>query len=255
MFKNKLVVIIFIINIFLCVNGLTQIQEDDLEIIEVVEKVIPEQVVEPVTEWLKLYVENISYAIAIIGFLLAFKKKYFVFLKTSFHNFMRFNLLEDISKRIEYIDSELRFNGGSSLKDQVVKISNLMDNDFWIRPQPAFLCLDDGKNNQVSQAYCQMVSVGSFDELEKLNWRMFIDPMDIDGYDVLWESAFKDKQGFVTVVNIIDQYQEPRGKWRLRITPIKPMIRKEHEGYLFAGHYTPVDDLAKKIWDDHGWSI
>lgn len=192
---------------------------------------------------------------ALIGFLFAIKRKNLlrpivIYIK----RVTRVDLLEKISERIEYIDKELRFNGGGSLKDQVVKITHLMENDFILKAQPVFMCLEDGSNSQVSHAYCKLVGVDSISELQDLNWRMFIHPDDIDEYDRLWTKALHEKQGVVTIIGVRDQLQNERGRWRVRITPIKPVVRKVEEGYLFIGHFTPVDDLAKSIWDENGWN-
>lgn len=182
------------------------------------------------------------------------KKKLFNPVLKYIKKITRVDLIEKISEKIEFIDSELRFNGGGSIKDQVVKITHLMENDFVLKAQPVFMCLEDGTNSQVSHAYCELVGVNSLLELQNLNWRMFIDPDDVDNYDRLLTNALHEKQGVITIVGIRDQMQNNRGRWRVRITPIKPSVRKVGEGYLFIGHFTPVDDVARSIWDDSGWN-
>jgi len=213
----------------------------------------------PILTWVKNNVEStiviVSTTFTIGGIFVRNKRRLVVGINRKFSELMRFDLLEDISKKIANIDSELNFNGGGSVKDRVAKISNIFDNEFWIKPQPVFMCSDCGENAEVSEAYCQLVGVRSVSELEDLSWRSFVDIGDLSGYDELWKSALSERRGVVAVIGFQDKYQKPRGKWRVRITPITPFISKNEDGFTFIGYFAPADELAQSIWDEHGWHV
>lgn len=169
-------------------------------------------------------------------------------------------LLEEVVVKVdgvvvdmEEVKKEIRFNGGGSIKDHVTRMDRMEDVRFWLKPQPGFLCEQNGSNNKVTEAYCQLVSTGQ-NELEHISWKSFIHNDDLAEYGVRWESALKNKQGVIAVARFIDRDQKPRGAWKIKITPIAPLIFEKGDNYLFMGLFYPVDDQAREIWEEHGWS-
>lgn len=190
---------------------------------------------------------------AIGGGIWGFRRKVWPGFRQWLLRVLRYELLERIAEDLGEVKAELKFNGGGSVKDKVVRMSNFLDNEFWLRPQPVFMCYDDGTNAQVSEAYCHLVGVRSLEELRAMNWRIFVVAEDLPGYDELWERALEHKQGVVATARFQTQLQEPRGRWRIRVVPVSAEGGRPDGRFLFAGYFSPADEVARTIWEDNEW--
>ena len=163
-------------------------------------------------------------------------------------------LVAAIAEDVGLVKKEVMFNGGGSVKDAVIRIESKLANEFWLRPQPAFICDSKGCNIRVTEAYCALVGVRNLFELQSLSWRLFVHPDSLEEYDEAWKTAFSSGAQFTSRARFQTEDGEDRGLWKVRVLPFEHHAGPEgEENWNFTGYFYPLDDLANEIWLENHW--
>jgi len=166
-------------------------------------------------------------------------------------------ILHDLSSRltllsddIGFIKSELKTNGGSSIKDAVNRMEMERQHDFWCKPYPAFRMNSKGCIIAASQAYLELVKSTCDTDLKGLGWLQFLD--NVDHSDQFYQRMIQSLSAlsnFTGHQNIAASDGEVAGRWIVKIFPIGT-----HAGdTLFTGALYPADEVAKDIAKKHNW--
>jgi PAS domain-containing protein len=155
-----------------------------------------------------------------------------------------------LREKQEFFESELRTNGGSSLKDEVRLLVTEAEMERWDRPWPGFRTLEDGQNISVNQAYCELVGVRDQRDLLSRSWQQFTsDHLQGDDYIERWLQTAVTRAQFADKLKIKDTKGNYRGEWLVRIKPLGPYKGK----YVFGGRFYPSDEEALRIARENGW--
>jgi len=163
-------------------------------------------------------------------------------------------LVAAIAEDVGLVKKEVMFNGGGSVKDAVIRIEANLANEFWLRPQPAFICDSNGHNIRVTEAYCALVGVKNLFELQSISWRLFVHPDSLEEYDNAWKAALSTGSQVTGRARFQTQEGEERGLWKVRILPFERERRDDGEdSWNFTGYFYPLDDLSREIWEGNHW--
>lgn len=175
----------------------------------------------------------------------------------------------DIRGKVEEVQRDLVFNGGSTIRDMMALVESDRQESFWLQRCPAFECLPDGSNILVSEPYLVLTAVRVDDELGQMDWGQFIFAEDLPGYLSAWREAAALGSVFRARARWTSKLRENRGMWEVLATPIKASGTVVHSrGSIclasdakiqrkilrYRGRLMPVDDVARKIAEDEGWS-
>ena len=145
------------------------------------------------------------------------------------------------------IHQELRFNGGSSIKDVLA----LLHADFTERkrsvPYPMFICDEFGQNKVISIAYAALHDLGRDEALMDVDWVQFIDSRDTKPYMDSFLAAVKRHASFGGRF----RYANPdKGSWSVMGRPI---LQDKRLKLLYLGVMRPADDRAQELAEELGF--
>lgn len=157
--------------------------------------------------------------------------------------------LYKLNKNVDEILSEVKPNGGKSLKDTVTAIRTQVDKDSnsinticsrqkWIfdnRPEPIFECNSSGSCTWVNEKYCQLLQ-HDIEYFKNNGWKNGIHLDDRERVEHEWEKAIKDRRSSVTEYRLIDRSGNV-------ILVKSTAIRNEDFGYI--GHIEVLDKQNK----------
>lgn len=159
--------------------------------------------------------------------------------------------IEEISEKQAFFESELKTNGGSTIKDEVrllvaERLMELQEADY-----PAFRTTTVGHNIFVNRAYETLVDA-DVTNLLGLSWQQFIaDRKQGDEYFNRWLEVSKTGAHFAGSLQFQDSKGHYRGQWFVRIVPLGPFKRFDK---VWGGRLFPEDDVAMHVADAYGWS-
>jgi PAS domain-containing protein len=154
--------------------------------------------------------------------------------------------LKSINDRLSRVETELRPNGGGSMKDTINIMKAEMDANNWLSPRPTFRCMSNGMNTFVNEAYCHLCGVSSSD-IMALGWMGYAqDAEQMDDYYDRFLQSTKNYSQFTGRLKIQSKNGDYRGEWTVRIRPLGPIITKDGEDFLWHGALWPHDQKAKE---------
>ena len=159
--------------------------------------------------------------------------------------------LQKVSDRQEFFASELKTNGGSSLKDEVRLLVSERLMELQEAPYPAFRCTSNGEAIFVNRAYETLVDDDD-SKLVGLGWQSFVfDSNEGDNYYQRWLQIAKTGSHFAGNLRYKDSHGKYRGEWFVRIVPLGPY--KAHN-QIWGGRFYPEDEKAQEIAKEYGWA-
>jgi PAS domain S-box-containing protein len=128
--------------------------------------------------------------------------------------------------KLRQILSQTKSNGGSTLKDAMVRIeSNLQDLTLLVEaghhlsPKPIFRTDSNGNFTWVNTSFTRLVGMG-MEELKGLGWMTSIDESDVHRVSIEWEASVKDRRKFESVLFLKNSYNDTKKKVKIRAFPI-----------------------------------
>jgi len=157
--------------------------------------------------------------------------------------------LYKLNKNVDEILSEVKPNGGKSLKDTVTAIRNQVDKDSnsinticsrqrWIldnRPEPIFECNSSGSCTWVNEKYCQLLQ-HDIEYFKNNGWKNGIHLDDRERVENEWEKAIKDRRSSISEFRLINRTGNV-------IFVKSTAIRNDDLGYI--GHIEVLDTENK----------
>lgn len=156
------------------------------------------------------------------------------------------------SEDVTALKQIIGYNGGSGLMDQVGYIAGYQASEFWLRPQPGFICDESGGNLDCTHGYCLLLGLSSKADIVGGGWKSFIDRDPTYGYlEEFKEAAHKGEsfRGHVEFFNITGKHL---GEW---IVVARPISADKAKAKRYMGLMYPSNDLAKEIAAKYGWPL
>jgi PAS domain-containing protein len=176
-----------------------------------------------------------TFAAAVIGFLVHFKKKvgepFFSFIKSLSVNLKKINTLEEninnlkansehLAHELSRVTKEIFPNGGSSLRDEIQFFAAERLLEFQINPSPLFECDRIGNNLRVNKAYCELFSLSDPNEASRFNWTQFIHETDRTSYVAAWKLSCETLSTFHYKATFVDSNGNIIGKMVVKALPM-----------------------------------
>lgn len=159
--------------------------------------------------------------------------------------------LQKVADRQEFFSSELKANGGTSLKDEVRLLVSERLMELQDAPYPAFRCTPNGEAIFVNRAYETLVDDDD-SKLVGLGWKSFVfDSKEGDNYYQRWLQVAKTGSHFAGNLRYKNSHGKYRGEWFVRIVPLGPY--KAHN-QIWGGRFYPEDEKSKAIAEENGWA-
>lgn len=155
-----------------------------------------------------------------------------------------------MERKMELMETELSFNGGSSLKDVVTRAEGMRRHHFAVQARPAFMCIGSGEIFELSDALCQLCGVWDKAKLYGHNWLVHLYVEDVEDVQGIMASAAAARSAFRLRVRIREERGDYAGLWEV----IANVILDKPTGQVqYAASFKPADDVAKKIVKEHEW--
>ena len=153
-------------------------------------------------------------------------------------------------ERLAVIESEMRFNGGQTIKDMLFLLFNYRRHDYWRLGIPAMEMDGIGQVTLVSEAACRLFGVVNPDDLKRRSWLRYIEGVD-DFLHAFTESVNYQSE-FSAILRIRTPDGTSRGDWEMRAAPIS---QEGSATKIYSAHLSPVDAAAQKAFAATAWSF
>lgn len=148
--------------------------------------------------------------------------------------------------KLGYIEGEMKFNGGNSLRDIVWQLRNHQRASLWREARPSFEIGDNAKIDAVSETACHLFAVADTGILFDRNWFNCVDG-GLDDFLTAYKEAIEFGSSTLVFPLMLKTYDgSPLGRWEMRLNMITQPAAKNPK---FSGYFRPVDATAKAAMD------
>lgn len=148
--------------------------------------------------------------------------------------------------KLGYIEGEMKFNGGNSLRDIVWQLRNHQRASLWREARPSLEIGENAKIDCVSETACHLFAVADTGILLDRNWFNCVDG-GLDEFLIAYKEAISFGSSTLVFPLMLKTYDGiPLGRWELRLNLITQKAAKNPK---FSGYFRPADDIAKAAMD------
>lgn len=149
--------------------------------------------------------------------------------------------------KLGYIESEMRFNGGNSIRDIVWQLRNQHRANLWRALRPSLEIGLSAKIDAVSETACHLFGVSDTALILDRNWFNCVDG-GLDDFLRAYDEAISFGSSTLVFPLALKTYEgKPRGKWEMRLNLI---TQKGAKAPKFTGYFRAIDDIAKAASDE-----
>lgn len=150
--------------------------------------------------------------------------------------------LDLILQKVEFIERELQYNGGSTLRDMVGSLAMRQRMQFWKSRSPSIELDRDACVKGVSETACRLFAVADPAELYVRNWLGFVEAGRVDDFLHSFAESVRFRSQMKFDFAMRDANRKPLGVWELHLSPVTPEGASHP---VYSGYFRPVDDVAK----------
>ena len=150
----------------------------------------------------------------------------------------------EIASRLERVEKENQFNGGSSNKDMLTKQEAYRRHDFWTSGRPQMEMDGDAQVSLTSEALCRLFGVSTPDDVMRRSWLRFVDAAEVGDLLKVFKGAVETDSMFRYAANIYNSSGDCQGFWEIQAQQIMPSV---HGKKLYYGTMAPLDAKAKEM--------
>lgn len=204
---------------------------------------------------LRMAVDCIGPTITALGAIALFFKRvrkylYLVFIHKPEMDKKLYAKVDEILNRIGKIESELRLNDDSTVKDAVARLEAYRRYSATNSMSLIFELDKTGNIVLVTDALCQLVETVRAEDLKGQNWRQFVYIEDEPRVSANLCTAVKTGSSTRTKVRIINSNNISRGDWYVRLNAV---TRPDNSVIMYIGLLYPADELATSIYTENNW--
>lgn len=143
--------------------------------------------------------------------------------------------------KVAFIENELLFNGGSTLRDMVHITVSRQNQQFWRSLRPSIEMDGDAMVRMVSESLCNLIGVHDPQEFRDRNWLRFVQNGVVDDFLRSFSETAALGSSFSFDFQLRTFSGKQIGRWELRLV----QVAKMHGGKaVYEGFFRPVDAVA-----------
>lgn len=153
-------------------------------------------------------------------------------------------LLAANGERLSTIETEMKFNGGKTIKDMLFLLFNYRRHDYWRIPHPVMEIDGEARVTLVSEVTCRLFGVVNPDDLKSRSWLTYVADTNVEKLLRSYLEAVSFQSEFNWPIHLRSATGVVRGEWELRASPISQPTAVNK---IYSAALVPMDDAAKRV--------